>query len=189
MKTVACVAFLACVACPPRAWAAPAEAGTLSVRAGVGLGLQARQPTVSQTDPSTAIGVGFQAAVGAHVSPRIAVLGELRGSVAPPEDTNLGRVDRVHLVFGPGVQGWVSDRLWVSGGVGLSMATSRDTVSFGGTPGDPGYAVNLAAGAGAGMLLAQRGRHALAVALDVGAGFHEDSLLFTSIVSLGWLFH
>ncbi len=138
------------------------------LRRGLLLGLSVGASSISQscdicTDASEG-GLSGAFRIGGFINPRLAILFEGWGTVISPSD---GDYTEVHTINTVAVQGRLSPRFWLKGGVGFGQIVSSDDGNR-----DPptGFAISGAAG----YELAQSGNFAFDVSLQLGATFFEE---------------
>ena len=192
---------LALVAFPARASAqeAPAEESDPSsepssyVRHGftmeLGLGM-------SQTGTSSDVGgrdhsglglAPLSLGLGGFLTPRLALIGRAAGTSYSREDSRGNSYSTVNGFYGPTLQYWATDRVFLGGGVGLAVLAAdlygeaRKDVRFF----DTGIGLN----ARAGWAFALPGTHnAITLSIDGFASKFDKSTTVASALDLGWQF-
>lgn len=113
----------------------------------------------------TKVGIaGINFGVGGFFKPNLAILARLSGTSAS-YDTAFGEISQTSGVFGPSVQYWTSDKVYVEGGVGFGYWNIEDG-------NDRGLGLIL----GAGYTVWNRGKHNLQVGVEYAPVFTDTKV-------------
>ena len=165
-RFIALIVFISAAAAGA-AFAQSSDRGGFTFLVSLGAGIQS-DAALEETKAGIA-GINF--GVGGFIKPNMAILGRLSGTSAS-YDTDFGEISQTSGVFGPSLQYWMNDKVYVEGGVGVGFWNIEDG-------NDQGLGVLL----GAGYTVWNRGKHNLQVAVE-----YAPVLTDTKVHNFGFTF-
>jgi hypothetical protein len=126
-------------------------------------------------------------AFGGFLSPRLALFGRGAGTTTFRRDASGTTYGTVNALYGPSLQYWATDRLFVGGGPGLAVlladpySQARGDVGFGAI----GFGVNARVGLAFALL---GDHHALNVSFEVFASRFDALSTVAGALNVGWQF-
>ncbi len=153
---------------------------------GLGISETAIASDVSTRDES-AIGLApLSLGLGGFLSPRLALIGRAAGTSTFRDDARGRSYQTVNAFYGPTLQYWATDRLYVGGGIGLAVLAADP---FGHNKQVQFFDTGVGLNGRLGWAFALPGtHHALTLGLDAFASRFEKTTTLATALNLGWQF-
>jgi hypothetical protein len=126
--------------------------------------------------------------LGGFLSPRVALIGRASGTSTFRDDAQGKSYQTLNAFYGPTLQYWATDRLYVGGGVGLAVLAA-DPLKSGSNKDVQFIETGLGFTARLGWAFALPGDHnALTLGVEAFASRFADSTTMATATTLGWQF-
>ncbi len=141
----------------------------------VGLGVGWLNISGNSDSETSDLGTSLFFAVGAWITPQLAITGRIAAVGLSEDDLSV-----THAFFGPALQYWLTDQVWLGGGVGLTGFRVSD--GFSGEQID-GFGFDLRAG----YSLSVGGENTLNLSFELIPGFYSEGGESARITGIGVL--